>query len=294
LHGAKFAEFGKPAVANEQLVGVQQGSNSPFVLTCKPLLAGRAQSKSAAKFRSLPPMLKVRLTPGFIAALLSLMFVTQDVQHIFRALIYRWICGCWSTHGYGVWQPCGLCEAFPDRFRVVLLFTVLIGFVQLWVGYALLSERLSIRLRAVGFALVFAALPLAELTAATLGVGSDAVAITKLVGKHGPAWLMLVVVTIALLVPPVLRAHDAIDHPRRGTVFLALLVGPLLVYGLTVAGVLNRMEEMGLGGHFEPLRTSWLSLSWTLTMLVVLLFTFRHLFLGRTTGRPMSKFGHDW
>jgi hypothetical protein len=167
-------------------------------------------------------------------------------------------------------------------------------FLQMWLGYWLLHEDQNIRRKSWGFALVFSALPLARLTSATLAAGPEAFALRQLIGEWGTSWVLSIVVVLLLIVPPTIRAHDVLSHPRRGAVFLALLVWPLLANAAVISGLFDPLLRVGILAAPGPWHAPWLTVLWLLGMVLVLAATHRCLIVSEERERSWSWLSDNW
>ncbi|UYZ59789.1 hypothetical protein [Hymenobacter latericus] len=237
-------------------------------------------------------MLRFRLTAGYAVALLALMFLTQEVRMSLRMLLLRATCGCWGNRTFSDWESCTTCAATEAGQLGGQALGAGLPYLQMWLGYLLLDESNQARTRAFGLALVFAGLPLARLTSATLAAGPETYVLRQLMGEWGASWLATILLVLLLVVPPAIRAHDALVHPRRGVVFLGMLVVPLVANAVVVAGVLNPLLRVGVLASYGPLHVPWLALLWLGVLAAVLVASCRCLSLGEEAGR-FSVFRHQ-
>ncbi|KUG08636.1 hypothetical protein [Solirubrum puertoriconensis] len=225
-------------------------------------------------------MLRFRLTSGYAVALLALMFLTQEVRMSLRMLLMRAVCGCWGNRTFSEWESCATCAATEAGQLGGQALSAILPYAQMWVGYKLLDEVNQTRTRAFGLALVFAGLPLARLSSATLAAGPETYLMQQLMGEWGASWLVTIILVLLLVVPPAIRAHDALMHPKRGAVFLGMLLVPLAANAVVVTGVLNPLLHSGVLVSHGPLHMPWLAMLWLAVLGVVLVATCRCLNLG--------------
>ncbi|AYA36111.1 hypothetical protein D3Y59_02965 [Hymenobacter oligotrophus] len=225
-------------------------------------------------------------------ALLALMFFTQEVRMSLRMLLMRAMCGCWGNRTFSEWESCSSCAATEAGQLGAQALGASLPYLQMWLGYQLLAENHHARTRAVGLALVFASLPLARLSSATLAAGPETHLMRQLLGEWGASWLAAILLVLLLVVPPAIRAHDALLHPKRGALFLGLLLVPLAANAVVVTGVLDPLLRSGVLAGYGPMHAPWLALLWLCVLGVVLVASCRCLRLGDEASN-ISLFRHQ-
>jgi len=184
--------------------------------------------------------MKLKLSVRYIITFLLLVIVMLEVHEIVHITIGRIICGCWGTRDFNVWQLCSGCDANAWTWLATLAGP-LFSFALMWMGWYLLSTR-SQHNKAMGFALVFANIPLGRITGPMMGGGDEMV-----VAKHflqafmGHTQIIVICTAVLLLlgVPPIVRAYKTITNKFKWLYIAGFLTLPLVLILLYVLTFLN-------------------------------------------------------
>ena len=199
----------------------------------------------------------LRVRPAFasIAAFLCLTLLLVEAHEQVHALATRALCGGWAGRTFDNVLPYPGCVA--GRLAIVDIAAPLFSYACLWLGAALMGRAVP-RMRAFGFALLFASLPLGRLlpqivAAFVAGSTADEYAFVRRIAgdalSRGAAGALATALALALTVPPLVLAWRRLapqDRPRWFAAFYGL---PLLFVIAWLAGA-NRLLA---GGALAPL-----------------------------------------
>ncbi|TGE03826.1 hypothetical protein [Hymenobacter fodinae] len=229
--------------------------------------------------------MKIRFAWWPLMAFVALQFFLGEAHELVHTGVGRLLCGCWGPRDFNVWSLCATCEQAPLRTMAATVAGPLFTFAMMGWGYRLLAPQNPIPHRSLGFALVFANLPVARLLGAVFMGGNDEVYALRPFLPYPLAWAVGATFVVAAVALPVARAYTALHpHGRRG-VFLAFFFLPMALTVAVVLGVLNSLLAAGFLAMTGVLGSPWLVTGWTLTVCLALGSTYRHLF---ALGQPAT------
>ncbi|NSL86505.1 hypothetical protein ECE50_006670 [Chitinophaga sp. Mgbs1] len=221
----------------------------------------------------------------FTFLLLTLLFV--ELHELVHAWLNHILCGCDAARVFDNVPECGDCNAAASRW--VDIGGPLFSFAAMWGGMLLLRVPQP-RIKALGFALIFANLPFGRLiplpfTLLTPSTSDEMTFIRKLTGAEVSLYIraaICIIVVLALTIPPLRAAWYAIREDVRRRVFWRLYFLPLpfiLIY--LIAGWNNVLRSLSGTPWSKPviLGTPLLIVVHTAVVLLLLVLTFRHLYI---------------
>jgi hypothetical protein len=161
----------------------------------------------------------------------------------------RLLAGCYGPRNFNVWQSCA--EHPPVPAWAAPLAGPLVSWLLFWGGLWLMRSQAASR-RALGFSVLFAALPFARIFTAAMG-GGDERMLATLSGLPAPRWVAIAA-TLLLCGVPIALAARRIANRRAWAWVLGFCVLPLPVVmqvkfkfmnGLLNAGVLAEPRWLG-------------------------------------------------
>lgn len=184
--------------------------------------------------------MKIKLTLKNSAALLFLSFVMQETHEIAHTAIGRLICGCWGKRNFNLWTLCSGCS---DENPLSILATFagpVYSFLVIWTGYFLLRKH-SPKMKSIGLALIVSSMPFSRIITPLLGGGDEVYAFNVLWKNHTLAWIVSVILVLALAIPPVAKVWSTIENRRKVVWLLGLIFVPFIATGLVVFGVFQTL-----------------------------------------------------
>ena len=223
--------------------------------------------------------MKIRITPKYLLALLALMIVTGELHEQVHITTGYLLCGGYGPRDFNAWQTAEVC-ALPEWRFLATAAGPLFSYLVMWTGALLLVKAKSKNYQAIGFSLVFAALPFARMFTAVMGGGDEKVVFLKLfpdqVSVQSGKILAAVFVT-AVCLPPVLIAWAKLKNRFAFVYIIGFCVLPLVVLGIYVLTFLNGLLDKGVLASADILGTPTLILAHFALTAVVLFFTRRWL-----------------
>lgn len=190
--------------------------------------------------------MQLNLPGRYIITFLLLLLVMLELHEIVHIVVGRLICGCWGTRDFNVWNLCAGC----DSNSVAWLATAagpLFSFMLMWVGMFWL-RAVHPGKRALGFSLIFANIPFGRITTVMMGGGDEMVVTRYFLKDHYSRTQMILLcsaIVLALGVPPIIMAYNAITNKRRWLYIAGFLTLPLLFLLLYVLTFLNSLLTRG-------------------------------------------------
>lgn len=173
-------------------------------------------------------------------ALAALSFLMQETHELAHTSVGRLICGCWGHRDFNVWTLCAECAHQAPLTLLATFAGPLYSFSIIWIGYYLLT-RATATTKSVGFALIVSSMPFSRVLTPLFGGGDEIFALRRLGVDHSIAWALVLVVVLALLVPPVVKIYNLIENRRKLLWMIGLLLVPFLMVGAVVFAVLQGM-----------------------------------------------------
>lgn len=191
--------------------------------------------------------MKLRLTAGYVLAFLLLNLVVSESHELAHILTGGAVCGCFGERSFNVWETCATC-AHPHLAFLASAAGPVWSYCLMWLGAALLRSAAPTR-QALGFSLLFAALPFARIFTTATGAGDEIVLLRMLLQTPTPSLLaQLPVLALVLLLAgtPILLAYRRIRNRHAGLWVAGFCVAPLLFQLLYIFKLLNGLLAQGI------------------------------------------------
>ena len=203
----------------------------------------------------------------FVGACVALLLVLHEAHELAHTATGRILCGAWGPRDFNTWDlPPGCTTWLPTLAGPLLSYAVI------WTGWLLLRRHAPARW-GLGVALVLMANPFGRLFTAAMGGGDEGVLVRAWLGlPRGPmATFVTFCLVAALCLPPLLAAWKSLPPagpPGRLPVYLGLLLLPMLVTGLFLLVLGNRLLARGVLA--EPQIAGAAPLVWLVTVAAVI------------------------
>jgi hypothetical protein len=205
----------------------------------------------------------------YIGACAALALVLHEVHELAHTGVGRVLCGGWGARDFNSWTLPDGCDTWvPTTAGPVLTYAVI------WIGYVLLRRYASggasasaTADRLAGLALVLMANPFARLFTAAMGGGDEGVLVRAWLGlPRGPLATAITFAGVALLTTlPLVAAWRALPVARRLPAYVVMLLAPMLLTGILLFAVGNRLLAAGVLA--EPVILGAPLLVWLVTLL---------------------------
>jgi len=221
--------------------------------------------------------MNIKLNLKFVISFLALMFIMHEAHEIAHTSLGRLICGAWGQRDFNVW---GLAEDCNQGNWVSLLptyFGPVFTFVMIWIGAFLLKSENSLQKKSLGFALIFANMPIARIITAALGGGDEVYATNVLLDNYPVAWAIALIGILLILGYPLYKAFITIKK-NKVPWFLLFFFVPMIIDVVVVLGIMNSLLEAGLLADYWILGSPILVSLWTIFVILVFILMRKYIF----------------
>ena len=184
----------------------------------------------------------LRVSGPFLVASTALIIVLHEAHELAHTGTGRVLCGGWGPRDFNSWALPADCESLlPTLAGPILSFAVI------WTGFVLLGGAVPGRSQ-LGLALAMCANPFGRLLTAAMGGGDEGVLVRGWFGlPRGPVATAIAFGAVASLCAwPLWRAWEGLERRRRAAAYLILFVLPVVVTGLVLFLVGNRLLAWGV------------------------------------------------
>ena len=179
---------------------------------------------------SAPPQITLRVTWRYCVALYCVVMLYASLHEFVHHVAGYLICGSWGYKTFNYFIT--TCEGSTSSWSATFAGPAF-SFGVMWVGWWMLARQASTTLtRQLGFAMIFAQLPLQRITGPLFGHNDEYYAAWHLFGVSETTRWVTFAVIVACCLPPLVGAWRAIGNARRVwwyLLFLTLL--PYIVWG---------------------------------------------------------------
>ncbi|MBC3539963.1 hypothetical protein ACFSC6_04775 [Rufibacter sediminis] len=219
------------------------------------------------------------LTPRNILAFLALLFICHELHELIHIITGYLLCGCFGERDFEGWEVCATCPPTVNLAWITLAGPLL-TYGLLWVGFMLMSPRRPTRQRVLGWALLFANLPLGRILPVLDREGDESYITRQIIQKTSMtvlSWGTEIAIVFLLTLPVLLRAWQLLSPRHRLWVFSGFLILPLLAETVLMNKLANQLLQLGVLAVPGLLGSPLLLNLWNAGWLVVLLLMFRSL-----------------
>lgn len=228
--------------------------------------------------------MKVKLTPAYLLAFFSLVFLIHEIHDWAHFILSATYCGCLGNRAFDSWSVCNTCVTSSSAFALATLAGPMVNYIMIWSGWALMHPENTPEKQSVGFSMVFAALPFTRIMASLAGGGDETWALRQLFQRPDGSNHYFVAATgllivLALCLPALIRVFVLVTGwVQRVLILPAFLVLPGLVDHWLVGKELNKLMAQGILAR-QMLRggTQLFVFVWLIVILIVYLLSRRGL-----------------
>lgn len=198
-------------------------------------------------------MVKLEVTWRYCVALYCITMLYASLHELLHHFAAYLICGDWGYKSFNYFATA--CEGTRKSWYATYAGP-LFSFAMMYVGAHYLATGRSPYRRHLGFALIFAQLPLQRMLMPFFRMNDEYIATVSLFGNTPLNFWLVILVVWGICIPPLHRAYVAIENRHRLwwflfylTLFPLLLFGPpfmILEYLMVERGALDR-PFIGIG-----------------------------------------------
>lgn len=198
-------------------------------------------------------MVKLKLTLKYCIALYCITMLYASLHELVHHFAGYLVCGAWGVKTFNSFETA--CKGENISYLATYAGPVF-TFTMMYVGISMLRANKSHFQSQLGFALIFAQMPVQRMLGPIMGFNDEMYATGNLFGyTTANTWIVTIVVW-AICIPPLVQAYKAIQNKQRLLWFLLyalllpyILFGPiffLLEYLMLEKGVLDQ-AVIGIG-----------------------------------------------
>ncbi|MDJ0646631.1 MAG: hypothetical protein QNJ57_11670 [Flavobacteriaceae bacterium] len=186
-------------------------------------------------------MLSLKITWRYIVAFYCVIMLYTSLHELVHHFSGYFICGDWGIKTFNYFETA--CEDEKKAYIATYLGPIF-SFVMMYVGMYFLNKNNSSYKNHLGFALIFAQLPLQRMISPFFRMNDEYYATAKLFGHTNTVyWSVIVIIWVACL-PPIIKAFNAIENENKILWFIFYLaLFPYLIWGPIFGGLEYLMVE---------------------------------------------------
>lgn len=221
--------------------------------------------------------MRIRLSFPYIISFLLLTIVMLEFHESVHILVGRLICGCWGERDFNVWGLCTGCDKNQPLFWIATLAGPLFSFSLMWLGMHWLSSS-NLKVKAIGFSLIFANIPFGRISQAMKGAGDEMVVTKHLLANYLSSRQIILICSIIVLaigLPPIVKAFRILTNKKSWLYILGFLTLPIAFILVYILIGMNTLLENGFLSGIGIMGTPLLITTHTV-LAILFLFFFRN------------------
>ncbi|MBO9634381.1 MAG: hypothetical protein J7578_14805 [Chitinophagaceae bacterium] len=209
-----------------------------------------------------------RINPLYIIFFFAFNMVMLELHEQAHLITGYGICGCYGTRVVNTWNTCTDCRQAGWLFLAAFAGP-LFSYWMIWMGTFFFLRATDMHKRSMGFALVFANMPLARVVTAIMG-GGDEKAGFALMGFPVPvAKLLAMVLVLFACLLPLVQIGRRMSEKRKWWALAGFGIIPMLYGFLYSHRFLNYLLASGWGRRIRILGTPDLLIYHTVFMAII-------------------------
>src|SRR5215212_10273801 len=234
------------------------------------------------KFFSGQGQLHIQLTWKHLVAFLVLVFLLHELHELSHVVSVRALCGCWGERDFLIWKLCSRCSG-DQHYAMTLIAGPVLNYMIMWTGVYFMLQSKHTYKRSLGFALIFAALPMARILGTAVG-GGDEINIIRLLLQEPYhlhkyfARIFSFVIVLVLAGIPLVVCYQSIANRFRLLLFAGFAMLPLYIDQWVVEGLLNQSIKNMQYGSPRIMGAPLPVIAWFLFLIIMMLFLYKKIF----------------
>ncbi len=174
-------------------------------------------------------MIKLKLNWRYLLAFYCIIMLYSSLHELVHHFVGYLICGEWGTKSFNSFSMA--CNVG----KVTYLATYagpLFSFIMMYVGTYLMKNHTSDYKKHLGFAMIFAQLPLQRMVMPMFGMNDELFASTYIFGNTYATYAVVTIVIWVICIPPLIVAYKSIANKYKTLWFLLyLILLPYIIWG---------------------------------------------------------------
>jgi hypothetical protein len=178
-------------------------------------------------------MIKLKITWKYCIAFYCIGMLYASLHELIHHFAGYVVCGEWGVKTFNYFSTA--CDGEP-KAHIATYAGPVFTFIMMYVGAYLLNEKFSNYTKHLGFAMIFAQIPLQRMVNPFFRMNDEYYATAQLFGATDIVYWSVIIVIWAICIPPLVKAFKAIQNKYRIGWFLFyfalfpyLLVGPFFM-----------------------------------------------------------------
>ena len=186
-------------------------------------------------------MIKLKITWRYIIAFYCVIMLYVSLHELVHHFVGYLVCGEWGIKTFNYFATA--CDDNPISF-IATYAGPIFTFLMMYVGMYFLKDSNSNYKKHLGFAMIFAQLPLQRMLVPIFEMNDEYYATASLLGKTSTVYWSVIMVIWLICLPPLVKAYEAIGNQYKILWFLFYLVlFPYLIWGPIFGGLEYLMVE---------------------------------------------------
>ena len=190
-------------------------------------------------------MVRLRITLKYCLAFYCVIMVYASLHELVHHFAGYLVCGDWGYKSFNYFKT--TCDESDNSRFIATYAGPIFSYIMMYIGMWMLNPRNSAYQNHMGFALIFAQLPLQRMYNPFFRMNDEFYASVHVFGDTPWTYWLTIIIIWIICVPPLIRAYKAIQNRRKVLWFLFYLVlFPYLLFGPFFFGLEYLMVEKGV------------------------------------------------
>ena len=180
-------------------------------------------------------MVKLKITWQYVLAFYCIIMLYASLHELIHHISGYLVCGDWGIKTFNSFSTA--CEN-ENKSYIATYTGPLFGFIMMYVGMYLLNKNNSTYKNHLGFAMIFAQLPLQRMVSPFFRMNDEFYATSKLLGNTTIVYWSVIIIIWLICLPPIIKAFRAIQNKFKVLWFIFYLaLFPYLIWGPIFGGL---------------------------------------------------------
>jgi len=186
-------------------------------------------------------MIKLKITWKYCIAFYCIGMLYASLHELIHHFAGYIVCGEWGTKTFNNFETA--CDKLPKSYIATYIGPIF-TFIMMYIGAYFLNSKSSDFKKHLGFAMIFAQIPLQRMISPFFRMNDEFYATSMLLGNTPVVYWSVIIIVWVICLPPLIKAYKAIENKYRIIWFLFYLVlFPYLLVGPFFAGLEYLMVE---------------------------------------------------
>ncbi|WP_025664818.1 hypothetical protein [Aquimarina megaterium] len=181
-------------------------------------------------------MIKIKITWKYCLAFYSIIMLYASLHELVHHFSGYFICGDWGVKTFNYFETA--CEQ-DSKSLIATYIGPIFSFIMMYLGAHFLRNKSSDYKKHLGFAIIFAQLPLQRMISPFFKMNDEFYATAKLFGDSSFIYWSVIIIIWLICLPPLIKVYRSIENKHKLIWFLFYLVlFPYILWG-PIFGILE-------------------------------------------------------